>query len=68
MDESEGSSVTPPLKTPKRQSHFDASRIQEFEEIEQTHDLLKFREIGQEEFDKYIEYNITVKASVNPTH
>ena len=34
---------------------------------EQTHDLLKFPEIGQEEFDKYIEYNITGKASVNPT-
>ena len=34
---------------------------------EQTHDLLKFCEIGQEEFDKYIEYNITGKASVNPT-
>ncbi len=33
---------------------------------EQTHDLLNFRAIGQEEFDKYMEYYITSKSSVAP--
>ena len=32
MAESEGPSVTPPRKKPKRQSHFDASWIQEFQD------------------------------------
>ena len=33
---------------------------------DQTHDLLHFRAIGQEEFDKYIEYYVIAKASVHP--
>ena len=42
MAESEGPSVTPPRRKPKRQSHFNASWIQEFQGIGESNDSQSF--------------------------